>query len=151
MWLVGMRIGADRMMIEPARFVTQTVSSQGLPAFEYRFSYVAESLRDKMPGAPHASEIPYVFDTVKAAYKDKLTPEDETAAEKTHAYWMNFGKTGNPSGTGLPQWPRYDAKSGTLMNFTMTGPVAMTDPWSARLDLIEALANKPKAKKTESK
>ena len=142
-WLVGMRIGADQMMIEPSRFVVQTVSSQGLPAFEYRFSYVAKSLRDKVPGAPHATEIPYVFDTVKAAYKDKLAPEDESAAEKTLVYWVNFIKNGNPSEAGLPQWPSYNAKSDMLMDFTLDGPVAKADPLKPRLDLIAELAGKP--------
>ncbi|MGA2537746.1 MAG: carboxylesterase family protein [Terracidiphilus sp.] len=144
--VVGIRIAADQMMVEPSRFVAQTVAAQGLPAFEYRFSYVAESIRDKVPGAPHATEIPYVFDTVKAAYKDKLTPQDEALAQKANAYWVNFGKTGNPSGEGLPAWPSYDAKTDTLMNFTIAqGPVAMPDPWRARLDLIAALADKPPA------
>lgn len=146
--LVGMRIAADQMMVEPARFVAQTVAAQGLPAFEYRFSYVAESIRDKVPGAPHATEIPYAFDTVKAAYKDKLVPQDEALAQKANAYWANFGKTGNPSGadsgSGLPAWPAYDAKTDMLMNFTIAqGPVAMADPWKVRLDLIADLAAHP--------
>jgi len=140
-FLVGIRIASDQMMVEPARFVAQTVAEQGLPAFEYRFSYVAASIRDKFPGAPHATEIPYAFDTVKAAYKDKLTPQDEALAEEANAYWVNFGKTGNPSGAGLPQWPSFDPKADTLMNFTIAqGPVAMADPWKTRLDLIAALA-----------
>ncbi len=144
-WQVGMRLGADQMMIEPSRFVAQTVSSQGLPAFEYRFSYVAASIRDKVPGAPHATEIPYVFDTVKAAYKDKLTPEDEKAAQNTHAYWVEFIKTGHPTPSGLPQWPSYDASSDKLMDFTLDGPIAKADPLKARLDLIAELADKPAA------
>jgi para-nitrobenzyl esterase len=138
--LVGIRIASVQMMIEPSRFVAETASAQGVPAFEYRFSYVAETLRSKMPGAPHASEIPYVFDTVKAAYKDKLAPDDEALAKKANDYWANFAKTGNPSGDGLPQWPSYDAKADTLMNFTLEGPVAMADPWKARLDLVAWLA-----------
>jgi para-nitrobenzyl esterase len=144
--LVGARIAADQMMVEPARFVAETVAAQGLPAFEYRFSYVAASLRDKVPGAPHATEIPYAFDTVKAAYNDKLAPEDEALAQKANAYWANFGKTGNPSGEGLPPWPAYDAKTDTLMNFTIAqGPVAMADPWKAGLDLIADLATQTPA------
>lgn len=138
--LVGIRIASVQMMIEPSRFVAQTVASQGVPSYEYRFSYVAESLRSKMPGAAHASEIPYVFDTVKAAYKDKLAAADEALAKKANEYWANFAKTGDPSGNGLPQWPSYDAKTDTLMNFTLDGPVAMADPWKARLDLVASLA-----------
>lgn len=144
-FLVGARISSLQIMGEPARFVAETVAAQGLPAYEYRFSYVAASLRDKLSGAPHATEIPYVFDTVKAAYKDKLTPEDEKAAQNTLAYWVEFIKTGNPTPAGLPAWPAYNAASDSMIDFTLTGPVAGTDPWKARLDLITALASKPAA------
>jgi hypothetical protein len=144
--LVGVRIASDQMMVEPARFVAQTVTAQALPAFEYRFSYVAGSIRDKVPGAPHATEIPYAFDTVKAAYKDKLGPQDEALAVKASAYWVNFGKTGNPSGGDLPPWPAYDPKTDILMNFTIAqGPVAMADPSKTRLDLIAALVDQKPA------
>jgi para-nitrobenzyl esterase len=140
---VGFKVGADLMMIEPARFVAQTIAAAGLPSYEYRFSYVAESKRKQWPGAPHATEIPYVFDTVKAAYGDKLTEADETAAQKTHAYWVNFVKTGDPNGGSLPHWPGYTASGDELMNFTLQGPVGEADPLKARLDLAEQLATKP--------
>jgi para-nitrobenzyl esterase len=39
--------GADQMMVEPARFAARTLAAIGEPAYEYRFSYVAESLRSK--------------------------------------------------------------------------------------------------------
>src|SRR6202034_1532393 len=55
----SMDMGADRMMIEPAREVARLLSVHQ-PVFEFRFSYVAESLRATTPGAPHATEIPYV-------------------------------------------------------------------------------------------
>ena len=60
------------MMIEPARFVARTIAAAGEPAYEYRFSYVAGSIRNKVPGALHATEIPFVFDTVKEKYGDAL-------------------------------------------------------------------------------
>lgn len=137
--LVGFRIAMDQMMVEPARFVARTVSAQGIPAFEYRFSYVAASLRDKLPGALHATEIPYVFDTVQAAYKDKLTPQDEAMARDVHAYWVSFVKTGDPKPAGLPVWPAYTIQTDELMNFTNAGPVAEPDPWKERLDLAESV------------
>jgi beta-glucosidase len=147
--LVGTRIASDRMMVEPARFVARAVAAAGVPSFEYRFSYVAESLRPDMKGAPHASEIPYVFDTVRARYGDKLTGQDEATAQKAIAYWVNFAKTGNPNGNGLPQWPAYDGKSDILLDFNLTGPAAVPDPWKERLDLIETLA-KPQPATKES-
>jgi para-nitrobenzyl esterase len=141
-WLVGARIAADQMMVEPSRFVARAVAAQGLPAYEYRFSYVAESLRDKLPGAPHATEIPYVFHTVKAAYKDKLTAQDDAISQKIHAYWVNFAKSSNPSAAGMIPWPTQNPQSDLIMNFTNDGPVAAPDPWKDRLDLIESLVQR---------
>ncbi|HEY7837381.1 MAG TPA: carboxylesterase family protein [Terriglobales bacterium] len=135
------KVGADALMLEPARFVAQTLSAQGLPAWEYRFGYVAESLH--RTGAQHASEIPFVFDTVKAKYGAQLTPADENIAEQANHYWGNFAKTGDPNGPGLPQWPAYHTSTDMLMNFTEQGPVGEADPWKARLDLTEKRANEP--------
>jgi para-nitrobenzyl esterase len=93
-------------------------------------------------GAPHATEIPFVFDTVAAKYGDKLTPEDARVARVANTYWSNFAKTGDPNGQGLPYWPRYSASSDTLMDFTPQGQaVAEADPWKARMDLAADLAN----------
>jgi para-nitrobenzyl esterase len=136
--------GADQMMIEPARFAVRTLAAIGQPAYEYRFSYVAESLRSKLNGAPHATEIPFVFDTVAAKYGQDLTDADRAAAKAANTYWANFVKTGNPNGAGLPKWPVYSAKTDELMDFTFTGPVAQPDPLKTRLDLVEKLANQKK-------
>ena len=129
----------DRMMIEPARFVARTLSRAGQPVWEFRFSYVAESMRSQWPGAPHASEIPFVFDTVRARYAGQLTAADQGIAQKIHAYWVQFAKTGDPNEAALPAWPQFSAGSDTLMNFTADGAVAEPDPWKARLDVTEAL------------
>jgi len=136
--------GADQMMIEPARFAARLLASIGQPSYEYRFSYVAESMRSKVKGAPHATEIPFVFDTVEARYGKDLTDADRAAAKAANAYWANFVKTGNPNGAGLPQWPAYSAKTDVIMDFTATGPVAGPDPLKTRLDLVEQLANQKK-------
>lgn len=154
---VAWEIGMDQMMVEPACFTVREFSAQGLPAYEYRFSYVAPAeaaALDKsgfgammgIKGAPHASEIPFVFDTVKAAYGEDTTPADEAMAAKMHAYWVNFARTGNPNGGALPLWPAYDRKADTLMDFTQDGgPVAEKDPWRTRLDVTAAKANKAEA------
>ena len=78
---VGAKVAMDRTMEEPARFTAAEFARQGLPSYEYRFSYVAASMRTQWPGAPHATEIPYVFDTVAAKYGKDLTPADEATAK----------------------------------------------------------------------
>ncbi len=141
---VGSRVMMDQMMVEPARFVARALSSGGQATYEYRFSYVADSMRGEWKtGAPHASEISYVFDTVAAKYGAKLTPEDAAVALSANGYWANFAKTGNPNGAGLPHWPAYSTTKDVLLDFTAAGqPVAGADPWKARLDLTAALAGK---------
>jgi len=139
-FVVGARIAADQMMVEPARFIARAVSAQGLPGYEYRFSYVAESMRSQWPGAPHATEIPYVFNTVDAAYKDKLAPGDDAISKKALAYWVAFAKTGKPEPEGLPKWETQNPKTDFILNFTNNGIVTGPDPMKDRLDLIAKLA-----------
>ncbi len=140
---VGYEVGAARIMIEPARFVARTEAASGESAYEYRFSYVASAVRKRFPGAPHSSEIPYVFDTIqKSQWSDfgkGITKEDLAIAHDMHAYWVNFAKTGDPNGSGLPEWQKITADGDQLMNFTEDGPKGETDPWKARLDLVEPL------------
>jgi para-nitrobenzyl esterase len=138
---VGTAIAMDRMMVEPSRLTAQLVSIQGVPSYEYRFSYVATSMRSQWPGAPHATEIPYVFDTVSAKYGKDLTAADEATARAANSYWANFAKTGDPNGPGLPRWPAYSSKTDQIMDFSPEGPKAGPDPWKARLDVTQEAAD----------
>ncbi len=141
---IGVKIAADQMMVEPARFAARLLAATGRPAYEFRFSYVAESMRKQWRGAPHATEIPFVFDTVAARYGKDLTDADRAIAQAANAYWVNFAKTGNTNGKGLVEWPAYSPKTDILMDFSLTGPVAKPDPWKDRLDLVERLAEQQK-------
>jgi para-nitrobenzyl esterase len=134
---VGVRIARDRGMTEPARFLARALTAQGHHVYEYRFSYVAECMRNQWQGAPHASEVPYVFDTVAARYGKDLAAADETVAKTINAYWVAFAKTGDPNGAGRPNWPVYNAQQDVLANFTEKGVVVQPDPLRVQLDLME--------------
>ena len=134
---VGLLIARDRGMTEPARYLARMLTAQGHRVYEYRFSYVAESMRKQWHGAPHASEVPYVFDTVSARYGKDLAPADEAVARTINAYWVAFAKTGDPNGAGRPNWPAYNAEQDVLADFTENGVVVQSDPLRARLDLME--------------
>ena len=134
---VAFRAGGDQMMVEPARAIAQRLAARGQPVYEYRFSYVAQSLRKSTPGAPHATEIPYVFDTVAARYGKDLAPQDAAMARTVHRYWVAFAAHGKPEVAGEPQWPAYQAHADRLLNFTEQGPVAEADSWKPRLDLAQ--------------
>jgi para-nitrobenzyl esterase len=113
-------VGADALFVGPERFAAQTLSSQGDPVWEYRFGYVPIPVRGKLRGAPHGGETPFVFDH-KSWFTVKLTPQDERMAQTISTYWVNFAKTGNPNGAGLPHWPRYHSSTDVLMDFTEGG------------------------------
>lgn len=133
------RVGADQTMQEPARFVARRMASAGAPVWLYRFGYVPASQRATAAGAGHASELPYMFDTLPVGPLGKaVTAEDTAVAAAFHGYVANFARTGDPNGTGLTAWPRVDPAGNTLLQFTSDrGIVVGPDPWQPRLDIIE--------------
>jgi para-nitrobenzyl esterase len=139
------RVGMDAGMSEPARFVVATLAAQGQKTFEYRFGYVVDSMRSTWKtGTPHAKEIPFVFDTLAARYGNAVTGHDQAVARATHAYWVNFGKAGDPNGAGLERWPAYSPATDSLMIFQADGVAAgQQDPWKTRLDLAAQRAVHP--------
>lgn len=134
---VSYAAGGDQWMVEPARAIARILSARGQRVYEYRFGYEATSLRGTVPGAPHASEIPFVFDTVAARYGKKTSRADEAMARAVHAYWVAFARTGRPDPRGEPAWPEYHTGTDRLMSFTEHGPVPEADPWRQRLDVAE--------------
>ena len=99
-------------------------------------------MRKTTPGAPHATEIPYVFDTVAARYGKDLTPSDAAAARTVHRYWVAFAASGKPEVAGEPSWPAYQAHSDKLIDFTDHGPVVEADTWKPRLDLAQRVSER---------
>ncbi len=51
------------------------------------------------------------------------------------AYWVSFGKTGDPNGNGRPKWSRHEPGVERIMNFTNDRAVVVSDPLKAQLDL----------------
>jgi para-nitrobenzyl esterase len=127
---------------EPARFAATAFATNGSPAYLYRFSYLQTAMRERMrDGAPHGGEINFVFGTLgTGGFGPPLrpTPEDLKVSRMAQSYWVNFARTGDPNGAGLPNWPRYDPKKDLIFDFRPDGTAgAGPDPWKARLDLTQ--------------
>jgi para-nitrobenzyl esterase len=128
---------SDLIFTEPARHLAALHAKNGRPTWLYRFSVVSPSMRGVLKGAVHASERQYVFQTL-AASPWPTADSDKAAAAAMSAYWINFAKTGNPNGGGLPVWPAYAAAADRLLDFTNDGPVAEKVPQPERLDAVAA-------------
>jgi para-nitrobenzyl esterase len=144
--VVGDAVASDRFLVEPMRFAARQQAAAGQPTYYYRFSYVAVAHRAEWEGAYHASELPFVFNTLtSASYASKLDQSDTAMAQTVNAYWVAFAKTGDPNAGGRPRakWPAYATESDILLDFTNNGAIAGPDPWKPRLDLVEKIAGKP--------
>ena len=82
-----------------------------VPVWVYLFTWPTPVFGG-MLGATHALEIPFVFNLVKAPGWSQFVGADAPVelAEAMHRGWINFARTGDPNGEGVPvAWPRYDA------------------------------------------
>jgi para-nitrobenzyl esterase len=97
-------------------------SAAGNPSYQYQFSRTVHG--QEALGAPHASEIPFIFGTLPVWQRMRNYNEsDQQYAPIMQAYWTNFAKTGDPNGGKLVKWPKFDAKSRAYMDFVDAGPV----------------------------
>jgi para-nitrobenzyl esterase len=98
--------------------LAQRKAAQGRGAvYTYLFAWQTPALDGRLY-APHAIEIPFVFDNV-ARFPNVAPgrPEAAALAEKVSTAWMAFARAGDPAHPGLPPWPAYDARRRATMVF----------------------------------
>src|SRR5581483_6357252 len=107
-------------------------------AWLYAFYHVSAGRRADVPGAAHAAEIPYVFDTLDATPQSarNADADDRRLAAGLADCWSAFAKSGEPR-CDLAEWHRYDASQDNVL-WINGGVHEMKNPDGAVLDGIES-------------
>ncbi len=111
------RAWGDAVFVAGARYIARAVAEAGEDAYLYHFDYVLERRRDKVPGAGHGSEIPFVFNTLHALpfARAVVGDADRAMARRLHSHWLSFARGGDPAGRAEGYWPPYSADNDTLL------------------------------------
>ncbi|HEX7760433.1 MAG TPA: carboxylesterase family protein, partial [Caulobacteraceae bacterium] len=116
----------------------RAAAARGGKAWLYRYGYVPDAAGGKAAGAGHDAEMEMVFMNRDLRWPGPWSDADAAMARAVNGYWINFARTGNPNGPGLPAWPAYSGEGDTLMGFGQAGAAAVQHFGKARLDAIDA-------------
>jgi para-nitrobenzyl esterase len=92
-------------------------------------------------GAVHSAEIEYAMGNLPYNKVYAWTPEDYKVSEILQGYFVNFIKTGNPNGRGLPQWPAASGDKGVQVMQIDVNSQAKPEQNHARYLFLEQAAH----------
>jgi para-nitrobenzyl esterase len=78
------------------------------------FSYYYNNHGPQAEGSGHGSDVSFHFQTLRGTPPSK---EDVALSDLISSYDINFAKTGDPNGKGLPPWPAFTDKNQQVMVF----------------------------------
>jgi para-nitrobenzyl esterase len=122
------------------QWIEAQVKTGDAPVYRYHFELPAPPSKFH-PGwfAFHSDDIEYVFGTLDTRPGAEWRPEDRKLSNEIMDYWTNFARTGDPNGSALPAWPRYD-KTDEVMHLDRDS-AASKDTTRARYQFLSE--NKP--------
>ncbi|AWV99026.1 carboxylesterase/lipase family protein [Arcticibacterium luteifluviistationis] len=103
------------------------------PVYVYEISHVPVEKPDFPDyGAFHTSDVPLTLHNLHT-WDRPWRDIDRNAETLISSYWLNFIKTGNPNGEGLPEWNVYDDGGIQLINASTSSE---PDLYQAELEIL---------------
>jgi len=90
-------------------------------------------------GAAHSAEIQYAMGNLDLDTRYAWEPDDRKVSETMQGFFVNFVKTGNPNGPGVPSWPAYDAGANYMRMRIDVSSRAEPEPDRARYQVLDAI------------
>jgi len=124
------------------KWIEMHAATGNSPVFRYQFDDApppsATESSTPSRGAYHSAEIEFVFEAL-ASKNLPWRPEDEKVSDLMSSYWVNFARTGDPNGPGLPRWPAYGGQSGYEVMHLSASPYPAPDEHRARYEFLDTL------------
>ncbi len=107
----GRMLGVDNGLACTTYDGLVAVSQQQEDTYHYRYDFDGY-IFGRWVGSMHSMEIPPIFDSmdrypISLIYTKKRINNVRPLSQIMQGYWINFAKTGDPNGPGLPEWPKY--------------------------------------------
>ncbi|WP_441237754.1 carboxylesterase/lipase family protein [Bradyrhizobium sp. 930_D9_N1_4] len=134
------RFHTDKVFSEPVRLLARLHAATGAPTFRYRFAYVPEARRAN-PDEGHGRELQFIFGAEGVPGAGLFTRGDREVANRMRAYWVNFARSGDPNGAGLPHWDEA-ADRDRLLLITNDHIASGDDPRAGILDRLAGESRK---------
>jgi para-nitrobenzyl esterase len=107
----------------------------GTPAFAYQLDWASPWQGGKF-GAPHASDIPLVFDNVAQPGSHATGPQAQAMADQMSEAFLAFARTGDPNCAAIPHWEPYGLPRRQTLVFDVRSHL-QDDPRGAERRLFE--------------
>lgn len=98
------------------------------------FSYYYNNHKPEAEGSGHGSDVSFHFQTLTA--RGTPSKEDLALSDMISTYDINFAKTGDPNGKGLPPWPAFTDRNPQVMVFDAT-PSARAYPLLQQVKVLD--------------